>query len=95
MKDSLDEVLAFTAAPKPEWTKMRSNNPTERLNREILRHTDFVGIFPNRESIFLLAGQHDDWLQQKQYMALSALGHTKHFVHSTGDDHGDRHQLTA
>ena len=88
LEESLDEVLAFTAAPKPVWTKVWSNNPTERLNREIRR---LVGA--------VLAEQHDDWIQQKRYMSLSALEHSKHIMHQpkphTGDDHGDHHQLTA
>ena len=40
-------------------------------------------------------GQHDDWIQQKRYMSLSALEQTKHLMHHPGDDHGDHHQLTA
>ena len=76
--DSEADVLSYMAFPEQHRTKLHSTNPLERLNKEVKRRADVVGIFPNETSIVRLIGavlleQNDEWQLQHRYMQVEAM----------------------
>ena len=91
MRDARTDVLMFTAFPPAHWRKIWSNNPLERLNKEIKRRTNVVGIFPNDTAALRLIGavlaeQHDEWAIARHYLAESSMALLNKTCH-TDDAH--------
>jgi putative transposase len=78
LEEAEADLLAFYAFPAEHWSKLRSTNPLERVNREVGRRSDVVGIFPNDQALLRLAGmllieQNDEWLVGRRYLSETSM----------------------
>jgi putative transposase len=90
LEDAEADLLAFYAFPAEHWSKLRSTNPLERVNREIGRRSDVVGIFPNDAALLRLAGmllleQNDEWLVGRRYLSEASM--TLVLTNAAAQDH--------
>jgi transposase-like protein len=94
LDDARDDILAFTAFPREVWRQIWSNNPQERLNKEVRRRTDVVGIFPGRDAIIRLVGavlaeQNDEWTEARRYMGPEILAACQRAIHHAETNESD------
>jgi len=94
------DLLAFSAVPREIWRQLWSSNPQERLNRELRRRTDVVGIFPDRAAIIRLVGavlmeQNDEWTEARRYIGVEILAKTGTSSAATADTPGEVNAIEA
>jgi transposase-like protein len=100
LEEAEEDLLAFYAFPAEHRPKLRSTNPLERVNREIGRRTDVVGIFPNDKALLRLAAsvvieQNDEWLVGRRYLSLDSLAVLREEHSDTQDKEEEVLALTA
>jgi putative transposase len=100
LEDAEAELLAFYGFPAEHWPKLRSTNPLERVNREIGRRSDVVGIFPNDAALLRLAGmllieQNDEWLIGRRYLSETSMALLLATDHPDQSDPTSNHRAVA
>jgi len=100
LEEAEEDLLAFYSFPAEHWAKLRSTNPLERVNREIGRRTDVVGIFPNDRSLIRLAAsivieQNDEWLVGRRYLSNHSLEAVLEQEQKDNNEREEAHELTA
>jgi transposase-like protein len=100
LEQAEEDLLAFYGFPSDHWPKLRSTNPLERVNREIGRRTDVVGIFPNDRSLIRLAAsivieQNDEWLVGRRYLSNHSLEAVLDQEKREDNDRKEARELTA
>ena len=96
LDDAEEDVLAYLAFPREHWRQLWSTNPLERVNKELKRRTNVVGIFPNDEAVRRLVGailveQHDEWQVSRRYFSAESLAK----LASTGEEVASATMLLA
>jgi putative transposase len=87
LEEAEEDLLAYMRFPRDHWSKIRSTNPLERVNREIARRSDVVGIYPDDAALLRLAAGvlveiNDEWLVMHRYISQASMALL------TGEDHG-------